>query len=198
LLESAGREIAIYDFAPLGLKGSGPEGLLLPSPSPFLRGRVRFPDGLTRDRLEVFIDALLERHDGAGVALSRLVSCTADERPRWFSSLLVTPALRLKLQPWLERERATLDRFEPVLRVSEGSHAGPLLHAIATEPIFQHVREVHVDAADQRWLDFMRYVEAIPNVLVVGWRNGAQIARFEPGRSQPLDPLVARFYERHL
>ena len=59
-------------------------------------------------------------------------------------------------------------------------------------------REVHVDAEDQRWLDFMRYVEAIPNVLVVGWRNGAQIARFEPGRSQPLDPLVARFYERHL
>jgi len=44
----------------------------------------------------------------------------------------------------------------------------------------------------------MRYVEAIPKVLVVGWRYGQEIARFEPGTSRPLDPLVARFYERHL
>ena len=174
-------------------------GLALPSPSAFLRGRTPFPQGrLTRDRLEVFLDQLLERQDGAALALSQIVRGEASERPQWFARMLVSPAHRHKLKGWLLQERETLGLFAPELHLSQPEFAGPVLHAIATEPLFGYLREVKVDVEDSRWLDFMRFVGAIPHVRVAGCKHGEELVRFEPGPGAQLDAQTSRFYERHL
>lgn len=120
--------------------------LLLPSPSAFLRGRSGLPEHpLTRETLIVFLDLLLERHDGAALALRRLIDADPEDRPRWFSRLLVDADHRRHLAGWLELERESLSLFEPVVRATRADHALALLRTVRTEPILRHLREVHVD-----------------------------------------------------
>lgn len=149
--------------------------LVLPSPSGFLRGRTRLPERpLTREALEVFLDLLLERNDGAALAWRRLLDAGPGERPRWFSSLVLDYSLRETLLGWLEVERESLARFEPVVRAAREDHARALLRALRTEPMFQHVREVDVDLPASEWGSPLLDAPPPPGARVI-WRRDGKI-----------------------
>lgn len=160
----------LYDVV---LDEQGRPALVLPSPSGFLRGRTLLPAGpLNRESLAVFLDLLLEHHDGAALALRRLLEAGPEERPRWFTSLLLDRECRRSLQPWLELERESLARFGPVLRVTRAAHATALLRAVAVEPLFQYVREVQVDLPAAEWTPSLWSAPRPAKVRVVWRRDG--------------------------
>lgn len=183
--------VTMYDS--LALDPQGPEAwaVLLPAPSGFLRGRTRLPAGpLTRGALEVFVDGLLDEGDGAAVALRSLLEAKGDRRQaECFTRLLLRPINRRKLGPWLRSQGDALNRFEEVPRVTSFEHARYLLDdALRTEPMFQRVRQLHVDVTPQRgdggkaeyWLRLTRAGGWVPSVEVVCWRDGEVLERFVP------------------
>jgi hypothetical protein len=166
--------------------------VLLPAPSGFLRGRTRLPAGppLTRGALEVFVDALIEEGDGAALAWRSLLEAKGDRRQaEWFSRLLLRPINRRKLGPWLRAQGDALARFEEVTRMTSFEHARYLLDdALRTEPMLQHVRQLHVDVTPrlgdggkaEYWLELTRAGGWVPSVEVVCWREGRELERFAP------------------
>lgn len=153
----------------------------LPSPSPFLRGRARFPPGhLSRDKLIVFIDELLTLGDGAAIPLRRLIDAVGSARDEWLKKLMVTRS-RHRLDPWLAAQREALSRFDEIQRV-DARRASEVASAIETEPIFAFVNELHVEEASEEFCARLRASRSPRRTRLVAFRDGQEVARLEPTR----------------
>lgn len=157
--------------------------IALPSPSPFLRGRTRFPPGsLTREKLIVFVDELLTSGDGAAIALRRLLDAVGSERDQWLKKLMVT-RLRFRIDRWIATQREALSRFDEIQRV-ESRWASDVASAIETEPIFSFVRELRVEQASEDLCARIRASQWPRRTTVVAFRDGQEVARLEPSKRE--------------
>lgn len=175
-------------YQPADTRRSPPEPLVLPSPSAFLRGRVRLPEGpLSPERLAVFVDELLEQGDGAALAFSRLLSANSDRaRAQWLSRLLVmNDELARSLSvasEWPDTDLAPLVNFERRLMATDDRRASLLIHAVNAEPMLSHVEEIHVvDTLGGAWLpSLLHWEDQGLSVRLVRWHGGNIVNQFEP------------------
>lgn len=156
--------------------------LVLPRPSPFLRGfRELFDEGVAPLEL---VRALESRDDGASLAFRRFLEGPPEQAARWFKCLLTHMPLRTHLGDWLDAEARHLRVLPQELTVSNGHQVVWLLAALAIEPMFGFVRVLRVvddGRGPEYWWSFVEYFGRFPRVRLEQWREGRVVKEHDAG-----------------